>query len=142
METNGVIRSGDRTVTTAKLRQEALNTFHAGHAAATTLLTKATQEVIDIEAATRLITGNLGPQGTLDSDRSSQILLEHRSTPDLLHGLSPARVIFGNEPNSFLPAEYQPKRKADLRKQAHAVRISLGARLQGSSCHRLQPPYS
>ena len=107
-ETEGVIRSDDRTVTPANLRQEALNTLHAGHVAATTMLTKATQEVIDVKAATRIVKGNFGPQGTLNTDRSAQALLEHRTTPDSLHGLSPARIIFSNELKSSLPAEYQP----------------------------------
>ena len=46
-KTEGVIRSGDRTITPANLSQEDLNTLHAEHAAVTTMLTKAAQEVID-----------------------------------------------------------------------------------------------
>ena len=80
-----------------------------------------------IKAAKRLVTGSLGPQGTLDTDRFTRALLEHCITPHPLHKLSPAVMIFGNELKSFLPAEvdkYQPQREADHREQAHAKRFS------------------
>ena len=93
-ETEGVIRSGDRTVmairqwrprvTPANLRQEALNTLHTGHTAVTTMLTKATQEVIDIKAANKLVTGNLGPQDTLHTNWFARALLPWTPTPLLL----------------------------------------------------------
>ena len=45
METEGVIRCGDRTVLPANQCQQALNVLHAGHAGVTTMLTKATQSL-------------------------------------------------------------------------------------------------
>ena len=41
-----------------------------------------------VKAAQRFITGNLGPQGTLDTNRFAQTVLEHRTTPGPLHGLN------------------------------------------------------
>ena len=84
---------------------------------------------LGVKAAKRLVMGNLGPKGTLDTDRFGRALLEHRNTPDPLTGLSPAMVIFGRELKGFLPsqvAKYQPRKEwrleADLREQAHAKR--------------------
>ena len=45
------------------------------------MLTKATQEVIDIKAANRLVTGNLGPQDTLHTNRFAQAILPRTPTP-------------------------------------------------------------
>ena len=70
-KTEGVTKSGNKTVTPANLRQKAPNTLCTGHAAATTMMTTANQEVINIKANKRLVTGNLGPQDTLDTDRFS-----------------------------------------------------------------------
>ena len=99
-----------------------------------------------VKVAKRIVTGILGPHGTLDTDRFARALLEHCTTPDPLHGLRPAVIIVGKELKSFLPAEvdkYQPQREADLREQAYAKRFSNmetrlllpGAQLQGSYCH-------
>ena len=60
------------------------------------------------------VTGNLGPRGTLDTDRFARALQEHLNTPDPNHGLSPAMIIFGRELMGFLPAEvdkYQPQKE-------------------------------
>ena len=46
METEGVIRCGDRTVIPPDLRPQALDILHAGHAGFTTMLTKATQSLL------------------------------------------------------------------------------------------------
>ena len=77
---------------------------------------KAIPEVIDIKAATRIVTGNLGPQGTLGTDRSA---------------------IYDNDPNGFLPAVYQPQRKDDHREQTQPN--LPGPRLQVFSCCEPQP---
>ena len=96
------------------------------------------------------VTGNLGPQGTLYTDRFAQALLEHRTTAHPPHELSPAMIIIVNKIKSFLPIEvdkYQPQRETPLREQAQAkqfsnmeIRLLMSrARLQGSSCHGPQP---
>ena len=56
-----------------------------------------------VKLAKRLITGNLGPKGELDTDRMARALLEHRNTPDPQTGLSPAQIIFGRQLRGFLP---------------------------------------
>ena len=62
--------------------------------------TKATKRTeLAVKTAKALVTGSLGPQGTLDTDQFARALLKHRTTPDPLNGLSPARIIFGKEPN-------------------------------------------
>ena len=97
---------------------------------------------VAVKAAKRLVMGNLGPKGTLNTDSFARALLEHRNTVDPLTQLSPAMIIFGRELKGFLPSimtKYQPRKEwrleADLREQAHAKRhakmeerLSLGAR--------------
>ena len=82
-----------------------------------------------VKAAKRLVMGNLGPKGTLNTDSFARALLEHRNTVDPITQLSPAMIIFGRELKGFLPAlmsKYQPRKEwrleADLREQAHAKR--------------------
>ena len=84
---------------------------------------------VAVKAAKRLVMGNLGPKGTLNTDSFARALLEHRNTVDPLTQLSPAMIIYGRELKGFLPAlmtKYQPRKEwrleADLREQAHAQR--------------------
>ena len=86
---------------------------------------------VGVKQAKRLITGNLGPQGELDTDRLARALLEHHNSPDPMTGLSPAMVVFGRELRGFLPsptAKYEPRKEwrleANLRAQAFAKRHS------------------
>ena len=101
---------------------------------------------LGVKAAKRLIMGNLGPKGTLDTDKFARALLEHRNTPDPLTGLSPAMVIFGREMKGFLPSEvakYQPRKEwrleADLREQAYAKRHSRMAERLTYGSRKLAP---
>ena len=48
-----------------------------------------------VKVAKRLIEGNIGPTGSLDTDSLAAALLQHRNTPDRESGLSPAQVLFG-----------------------------------------------
>ena len=57
-----------------------------------------------VKHAKRIITGNLGPRGEVETDRLTRALLEHRNTPDPQTGLSPAQVVFGRQLRSCLPA--------------------------------------
>jgi hypothetical protein len=99
-----------------------------------------------VKAAKRLIMGNLGPRGTLDTDRFARALMEHRNAVDPLTGLSPAMVLFGRELKGFLPAQmakYQPRKEwrleADLREQAHAKRHGKMADRLASGSRKLAP---
>ena len=73
---------------------------------------------------------NLGPCGTLDTDKFARALLAHHNCPDeVLGGLSPAQIIFGRQLRDHLPAQvnkYKPRSEwrleADLRERALAKR--------------------
>ena len=82
-----------------------------------------------MKSAKRLVMENLGPRGSLDTDRFARALLAHRNNPDPETGVSPAQVIFGRELRDHLPAlvsRYQPRQEwrleADLRERALAKR--------------------
>ena len=84
---------------------------------------------VAVKSAKRLVMDNLGPRGSLDTDRFARALLAHRNNPDPETGFSPAQVIFGRELRDHLPAlvgRYQPRQEwrleADLRDRAMAKR--------------------
>ena len=124
-KTEGVIRSGDRTITPANLSHEDLNTPHAGHAAVTTMLTKTAQEVIAVKTANRPVTGNLGPQHNLHTNRFARALPTRTPTP-----LPPSNPTHRRGPHSKASPTGDPNPPPRL--------LLPGARLQGSSCHGLQ----
>ena len=84
---------------------------------------------VAVKSAKRLVMDNLGPKGSLDTDRFARALLSHRNCPDSESGLSPAQIIFGRELRDHLPSlvsKYQPRQEwrmeADLRARAMAKR--------------------
>ena len=84
---------------------------------------------VGVKSAKRLVMDNLGPGGSLDTDKLARALLVHRNCPDAESGLSAAQIIFGRELRDHLPAlvsRYQPRQEwrleADLRAQAMAKR--------------------
>ena len=84
---------------------------------------------VGVKSAKRLVMDNLGPGGSLDTDKLARALLVHRNCPDAESGLSAAQIIFGRELRDHLPAlvsRYQPRQEwrleADLRAQAMARR--------------------
>ena len=91
---------------------------------------------------------NLGPRGSLDTDRFARALLAHRNNPDPETGFSPAQIIFGRELRDHLPAlvnRYQPRQEwrleADLRERALAKRHGrMQEKLQQGA--RTLPPLS
>ena len=50
---------------------------------------------VAVKATKRLMRANLGPSGTLDSDKFLRALLQLRNTPDPDCNLSPAQILFG-----------------------------------------------
>ena len=84
---------------------------------------------VGVKSAKRLVMDNLGPGGSMDTDKLARALLVHRNCPDAESGLSAAQIIFGRELRDHLPAlvsRYQPRQEwrleADLRAQAMARR--------------------
>ena len=85
---------------------------------------------VAVKSAKRLVMDNLGPGGSLDTDKFARALLAHRNCPDeALGGLSPSQIIFGRQLRDHLPAlvnKYQPRQEwrleADLRSKAMAKR--------------------
>ena len=84
---------------------------------------------IAVKSAKRLIMDNLGPNGSLNTDKLARAILAHRNCPDPESGLSAAQIIFGRELRDHLPAvisKYQPRQEwrleADLRARALARR--------------------
>ena len=103
---------------------------------------------VAVKSAKRLVMENLGPRGSLDTDRFARALLAHRNNPDPETGFSPAQVIFGRELRDHLPAlvsRYQPRQEwrleADLRERALAKRHGrMEERLKHGA--RVLPPLS
>jgi hypothetical protein len=84
---------------------------------------------VAVKSAKRLVMDNLGPKGSLDTDKFARALLAHRNCPDEATGLSPSQILFGRQLRDHLPAlvaRYQPRQEwrleADLRQQAMATR--------------------
>ena len=50
---------------------------------------------VAVKAVKRLMRANLGPAGTLNSDRFLKAMLNFRNTPDPDCGISPAQIVFG-----------------------------------------------
>jgi hypothetical protein len=77
---------------------------------------------VAVKSAKRLIMDNLGPSGTLHTDKLAHAILQHRNCPDPNTGLSPAQVIFGRvQPGKFQTIE-EWRMDAELRKRSLAKR--------------------
>ena len=87
---------------------------------------------VAVKSGKRMIMDNLGPGGTLHTDRIARALLQHRNCPDTATGLSPAQVIFGRvlkdhlslQPNA-LTIRPEWRLEADLREKALSRRHLL-----------------
>lgn len=87
---------------------------------------------IAVKSGKRMIMSNLGPGGSLDTDRVARALLQHRNCPDQSTGLSPAQIIFGRVLKDHLPLQPDALRvrrewrlDAERREQALAHRHLL-----------------
>ena len=84
---------------------------------------------VAVKSAKRMIMNNLGPNGSLDSDRMARALLLHRNCPDPITGLSPAQVIFGRVLRDHIPLQpgkfsvrAEWRQTAEMRERALAQR--------------------
>ncbi len=59
---------------------------------------------LGVKSMKRLLHDNVGPDGSLDTDKFLRAILAHRNTPDQLSKKSPAQVIFGHQLLDALPA--------------------------------------
>ena len=87
---------------------------------------------VAVKSGKRMIMDNVGPGGTLATDRIARALLQHRNCPDSATGLSSAQVVFGRvlkDHLPFKPGSFSVRREwrlqADLREQALAKRHHL-----------------
>lgn len=60
-----------------------------------------------VKVAKRMIEGNAGPNGRLNTDRFMAALLQHRNTPLKDIGLSPAQLLYGRPMRDALPLTEQ-----------------------------------
>ena len=60
---------------------------------------------VAVKSTKRLIMDNLGPNGTLHTDKLARAILMHRNCPDPNTGLSPAQVIFGRVLRDHIPLQ-------------------------------------
>ena len=124
------ITSDGAPVFTSSAMGDFLNRWGVKHRVSSAYYPRANKRAeLAVKSAKRLIRGNLGPRGSLNTDAFARALLEHRNAIDPLTGLSPAMIIFGREMKGFLPSpdkKFQPRQEwrleADLREQAHAKR--------------------
>ena len=97
---------------------------------------------VGVKTVKRMIVGNTGPNGELDTDAFQCAMLTYRNTPDPGTGISPAMCIFGRPTRStipILPGKYLPhptwqdtlQKREDALRTRHfkiAERLSLGTR--------------
>ena len=66
---------------------------------------------LGVKTVKRILSGNLGADGKLQSEPFQRAMLQYRNTPDRDTGLSPAMCVFGRQIRDFIPihpGRYQP----------------------------------
>ena len=58
---------------------------------------------VGVRSAKRLIRDNIGPSGSLKTNKFVQSLLNHRNTPEPLSKVSPAQIVFSREIRDIIP---------------------------------------
>ena len=58
---------------------------------------------VAVKSMKRLLMDNTGPNGSLNTDKFLEAILQYRNTPDTATGISPARYIFHRPIRDFLP---------------------------------------
>ena len=85
---------------------------------------------VAVKSAKRMIRNNISQTGSLNTDKMTRALLQHRNTPCAVTGLSPAQIIFGRvlrdflplQPNKFIPRQ-EWRQAASTRAAAYSKRI-------------------
>ena len=66
---------------------------------------------VAVKSAKRIIRDNVGPAGTLNTNKVMQALLAHRNSPDPSTNVSPAQIVFGRPIRDIIPQQsYVPDR--------------------------------
>ena len=90
-----------------------------------------------VKSVKRLITSNVGSNGTLQTDEFRRAMLQYKNTPDSSTKLSPAQIVFGRSirdftpmsPNNYHPAKVwtltAEKRESALAKRHSKIRERL-----------------
>ena len=104
------------------------------------------QAEVGVKTVKRLITGNLGKDGSLNIDTFQQAMLQYRNSPDPTTKLSPAMCIFGRPTKDLIPimpGKYRPHRtwedSLNLREAAHGQRHALHQDKWSEHSRSLQP---
>ena len=125
-----ILTSDGASVFTSQLMKDFLRRWGIQHRVSSPYYPRANKRAeLGVKSAKRLLLGNVGPNGSLNTDRLARALLLHRNCPDPLTGLSPAQVLLGRQLRDHLPnhpTRYQPRAEwrleADMREKAFAKR--------------------
>ena len=99
------ITSDNATVFASAATQDFLTRWGVEHRTSSPYYPRANKRAeLAVKHAKRMAMENLGPKGSLDTDKFARALLAHRNTPDPRTGLSPAQIIFGRPLRDHLPA--------------------------------------
>ena len=58
---------------------------------------------VGVKTVKRLLSGNTGPSGTLDTDKFLRAILQYKNTPARDTGLSPAECVYGRQLRDLIP---------------------------------------
>ena len=101
---------------------------------------------LDVKTVKRVLVGNTGPGGSLNTDAFQRAMLAYRNIPDPMSRVSPAEIIFGRRIRDFIPAppgQYLPhwtwRETLEAREDALCVR-HMRAHERLSEHTRVLPP--
>ena len=80
----------------------------------------------------RILTTNISPSGSLNTDAVGNAFLLHRNTPPADMGVSPSELLFRRSINDYMPKPVTFRQEwsklADMREKAHAKRFQNAQR--------------
>ena len=124
------ITTDNATVFTSAATQDFLNRWGVEHRTSSPYYPRANKRAeLAVKHAKRLVMNNLGPKGSLNTDKLCRALLVHRNNPDPRTGLSPAQIIFGKTLRDHLPAplsRHQPRPEWRLKAQQREAALTKG----------------
>ena len=102
---------------------------------------------VAVKTVKRMIVGNTGANGSIDTDEFAAAMLQYRNTPDPETKMSPASVIFGRPIRDLIPitrGKYLPhptwQETLAAREEALRNRHMKAAERWGEHTRRLPPP--